>query len=157
VFWGFRYQAKKDLLHRLDAENYSTSDVVVISMPIALPYPLKQQGYQRVNGEFEYQGEYYSMVKQRLENDTLFMVCIKNHQEKKLVSALNEYTNLVNSLPANAQRAVDLFGKLFKDYTTSSLVYISAGNGWCASIQFAEPEFSTLQHNYPVLSPPPKA
>ena len=130
---------------------------MVISVPIALPYPLQQQEYQRVNGEFEYQGEYYSMVKQRLENDTLFMVCIKNHQEKKLVSALNEYTNLVNSLPANAQRAVDLFGKLFKDYTTSSLVYISAGNGWCASIQFAEPEFSTLQHNYPVLSPPPKA
>jgi len=157
VFWGFRSQAKKDLLHRLDAENYSTSDVVVISVPIALPYPLHQQEYQRVNGEFEYQGEYYSMVKQRLENDTLFMVCIKNHQEKKLVGALNDYTNLVNSLPANAQHAVDLFGKLFKDYTASSLVHISAGNGWCSSIQFGELEFSTLQQNYPVLSPPQKA
>jgi len=157
VFWGFRSQAKKDLLQRLDAENYTSSDVVVISLPMSLPYPLQQQGYQRVNGEFEYQGEYYSLVKQRLENDTLFMVCIKNHEEKKLVSALNDYTNLVNSLPASAQHAVDMFGKLFKDYTASALTSISAGSGWCVSIQFAELEFSTLQHNYPVLSPPPKA
>jgi hypothetical protein len=149
-------RAQKDLLVRLDANNYSSNDVVVISVPISLPYPLQQQGYERVDGEFEYQGEYYSLVKQRLENDTLFMVCIKDHKQKKLVKVLNEYTNLANNLPASAQHTVDQFAKLFKDYTSAESTSISAGTGWCILLSFVEKEYSLLQHNYPVLSPPPR-
>jgi len=40
VYWGLQSQAKKDLLHRLDAENYSSEDLIVISVPMSLPYPL---------------------------------------------------------------------------------------------------------------------
>ena len=71
VFWGVRTQAKKDLLHRLDADQYSSEDLVVLSIPVNLPYPIQQNGYERVDGEFEYGGEYYNLVKQRLQNDTL--------------------------------------------------------------------------------------
>ena len=149
-------RAQKDLLVRLDADNYSSNDLVVFSVPISLPYPLQQQGFERVDGQFEYQGEYYNLVKQRLENDTLFMVCIKDHKQKKLVNVLHEYTNLANNLPASAQHTVDLFAKLFKDYTSAESTSISAGTGWCILLSFVEKEYSLLQHNYPVLSPPPR-
>jgi len=68
-----------------------------------LPYPIQQNGFERVDGEFEYKGEYYNLVKQRLENDTLFMVCIRNHQEKRLISTMTEYANMANDLPVGAK------------------------------------------------------
>ena len=37
-------------------------------------------GYERVNGEFEHNGEFFKLVKQKLENDTLNIVCIKDHR-----------------------------------------------------------------------------
>lgn len=157
VFWGLRTQAKKDLLHRLDADQYSSEDLIVLTIPVSLPYPIQQNGFERVNGEFEYQGEFYNLVKQRLENDTLFMVCIKDHQEKKLVNAMSEYTNLANSLPSSAKHTIDLFGKLFKDYTSTELTCISSGKEWCLNISFTEETFELLQKDYPILSPPPKA
>jgi len=156
VYWGLHSKAKKDLLHRLDADNYSSDDLIVISMPISLPYPLHQQGYERVNGEFEYNGEYYNLVKQRLENDTLFLVCIKDNVQKKLVNVLNEYSNHANNLPASAQHTIDLFGKLFKDFFSAKSPVLFNGQGWSVEVTFAQREFDLLDHSYPVLSPPPK-
>ena len=156
VYWGLHSKAKKDLLHRLDADNYSSEDLIVISIPISLPYPLQQQGYQRVNGEFEYNGEYYNLVKQRLENDTLFMVCIKDRAEEKLVTVLNEYSNYANNLPASANHTLDLLGKLFKDYTATVLSTLSVGTGWVIPILYGEAQFALLDLDYPVVSPPPR-
>jgi hypothetical protein len=156
VYWGLQSKAKKDLLHRLDADNYSSEDLIVISIPISLPYPLQQQGYERVNGEFEYNGEYYTLVKQRLENDTLFMVCIKDKTQNKLVNVLNEYSNYANNLPANASHTLDLFGKLFKDYTATALSTLFVGTGWAIPIVYGDGQFALLDLDYPVTSPPPK-
>lgn len=157
VYWGFQSKAKSDLLHRLDADNYSSEDLIVISLPMSLPYPLQQNGYERVDGEFEYQGEYYRLVKQRLENDTLFMVCIKDHGKKELVRVLNEYSNHANDLPVGADRTLDMFGKLFKDYTVSATAHISTSNGWSASIPFGEKQVTMFGLEQPVHSPPPRA
>jgi len=143
------------LLHRLDADEYSSEDLVVLTIPVSLPYPIQQNGYERVNGEFEYQGEYYNLVKQRLENDTLFMVCIKDHREKKLVNAFSEYTNLANSLPTSAKHTLDLFGKLFKDYTSLTSLCIICGKGWSIHVPFAEINPNPISKDYPVVSPPP--
>lgn len=145
------------MLTRLDADKYSSEDLVVLAVPISLPYPIQQNGYERVNGEFEYQGEYYNLVKQRLENDTLFMVCIRDKQEKRLANAFSEYTNLANSLPTSAKHTIDLLGKLFKDYTSTEFTFISTVTGWFLDVPFAEKEFTVLQRNYPIPSPPPKA
>ncbi len=156
VFWGVRSQAKKDLLHRLDADQYSSKDLIVLTIPVSLPYPIHQNGYERVDGEFEYRGEYYNLVKQRLENDTLFMVCIKDHETKKLVDAFSEYTSLANELPASAKHTMETFGKLFKDYTATRLVVISPEAGWHLLMPATFATFEVIRQNYPILTPPPK-
>lgn len=151
-----RSQAKKDLLHRLDADQYSSKDLVVLTIPISLPYPIHQDGYERVDGEFEYQGEYFNLVKQRLENDTLFMVCIKDHQEKNLVDAFSKYASLANDLPSGAKHTMDLFGKLFKDYSTTVFASSSSDRGWYQLIPSTAEQFELLQKNYPIHTPPPE-
>lgn len=156
VFWGVRSQAKKDLLHRLDADQYSSEELVILSIPVNLPYPIHQNGYERVDGEFEYGGEYYNLVKQRLENDTLFMVCIKDHQEKNLVDAFTAYTNLANDLPSSAKHTMAMFGKLFKDYTTTSYVNISPKVGWRLLTPSTFASFDIIFRDYPILTPPPR-
>ena len=157
VYWGLQSNAKKDLLHRLDADNYAAEDVIVISLPMALPYPLQQQGYERIDGEFEYHGEYFRLVKQRLDNDTLFMVCIKDHHKKKLVKVLNEYSNYANNLPIGADRTLDMFGKLFKDFTATTSALISTGAGWSAPVPYGENQIAFFDLAQPVNSPPPRA
>lgn len=108
-------------MHRLDADAYASADVVVLTMPLALPYPIHTPRYERVDGEVEHRGEFYRLVKQKVENDTLFMVCIKDSEQKRIQQTMNEFTSLTNNLPADAQKTFDHLGKLFKDYTSSFL------------------------------------
>jgi hypothetical protein len=156
VFWALRSQAKSDLLHRLDADEYASSDTEVLTIPISLPYPLQDDDYKRVNGEFEYQGSYYNLVKQKLENDTLFVVCIKNHQEKKLVNKMNEYSNLMNNLPTSTKQTIDLFGKLFKDYNSIHFSCSISNEGLNLNICYTELNLALLIQDYPIDSPPPQ-
>ena len=156
VFWALRSQAKNDLLHRLDADAYSSEEVVVLTVPVSLPYPVHDAEYERANGEVEYNGEYYHLVKQKVENDTLFMVCVKDHQQKRLDRTMNEYTNLTNNLPASSKHTLDLMGKLFKDFTTTVFTVPSIDLILKYDIRFAVGDFSILQQVFPIDSPPPE-
>ncbi len=156
VFWALRSEVKRNLLHRLDADEYASEDIEVLTIPLTLPYPIHQDGYNRVDGEFEYQGSYFNLVKQKIENDTLFLVCVKNHQEKKLVTKMTEYSNLMNNVPASTKHAIELFGKLFKDYNSIISPCISCNESWNSTIRFGELNLIPLTKDYPILSPPPK-
>jgi hypothetical protein len=157
VFWALRTQAKSNLLHRLNADEYASDDIEVLSIPLNLPYAVAQGGdYQETDGEFEHNGSYFHVVKQRIENDTLYLVCVKNHQVKKLMSKLNEYSNLMNNVPSGTKQALNFFGKLFKDYTSSDVTSPVRNEGWIFSSSFVELTFTVLTKDYPILSPPPK-
>jgi hypothetical protein len=156
VFWALRSHAKSDLLHRLDADSYSSEEVAVLTVPVLLPYPVYAEGYQRVSGEVEYNGEYYQLVKQKIENDTLFMVCVKDHKQKSLDRTMNEYTNLTNNLPASAKRTMDLMGKLFKDFMATNFVAPSINLVLKYDILFSGDDFLVIQQAFPIDSPPPE-
>lgn len=157
VFWALRSQAKSNLLHRLDADEYASDDIEVLTIPFNLPYPISQDGgYQETDGEFEHNGSYFNIVKQKIANDTLYLVCVKNHQEKQLVSKLNEYSNLMNNVPSGTKQTVELFGKLFKDYTSFALTSTVHNEGWIFNTRFGDLTLTVLTQDYPILSPPPK-
>lgn len=141
----------------MDADAYSSEDVVVLTIPVSLPYPIHDAGYERATGEVEYNGEFYHLVKQKIENDTVFMVCVKDKQQKQLQQAMNEYTNLANNLPATTKHTMDLLGKLFKDFTAATeFTPSSFALALKYDILFAEYEFPLLAPALPVDSPPPE-
>lgn len=157
MFWALRSQAKSNLLHRLNADEYTSEDIEILTIPLSLPYAGSHVGeFVATDHEFEHNGSYFNIVKQKIENDTLYLVCVKNHHEKKLVSKLNEYSNLMNNVPSGTKQTLQLFGKLFKDYTTSSLTRIAHSDGWIFNTRFAELTPAVLTQDYPILSPPPK-
>jgi hypothetical protein len=156
VFWGVKSKAKTDLLHRLDADAYSAEDVVILTVPVSLPYPIHEARYERADGEVEYQGQFYRLVKQKIANDTLFMVCVKDRQQEKLQRTMNEYISLTNSLPASNKHTMDFLAKIFKDFTQSPDILLSLRGGWTSEILFGVNHFFVLQQVFPIESPPPE-
>lgn len=156
LFWSLRVQAKKDLLHRLDASAYSSDDVVVLTLPVSIPYPIHDAAFEPASGELEYQGVFYQLVKQKIENDTLFMVCVKDHNQAALQQTMNEFTNLTQNLPANTKHTMDLLSKLYKDFTPSATSMMEIELVLKYDILFAVGHFSIIQQVLPVDSPPPE-
>lgn len=119
VFQGMEMKAKKELLSRLDADAYSDDEVVVLSIPFTLPYPVNEGTFERIDGDFQHHGKHYKLVKQKLENDTLFVVCIHDREATKIANVLSDYSKVANNIPAGSKQALSFLSKIYKDYNTT--------------------------------------
>ena len=125
---GLRYKTTLELVQRLDNDRYSTEETILLKIPVAVPYQIDSEDYERVDGEFEHQGEFYRLVKQKYQNDTLFMVCIKDHTSKRIEQALTDYVKTFTDKPIDAKHSGKVATNLVKDYLPS-----------CVSINTSQP------------------
>ncbi len=144
-------------MERLDADDYDSSETITFAVPLAMPYGADYKDYERVNGEFELKGNFYKLVKQKFEHDTLFVVCVNDKKEKKLVSDLNDYVKLINDLPSSSQQTSKvLLNSIAKDYIPHTTLQLISEAGWILNFTFSQQHSQQLLINsLPVLSPPP--
>ncbi len=86
---------------RLDQGNYNDDELLAIRIPVNMPYQTNQSGYERVNGEINFQGKLYKYVKRIVQNDTMTLMCIPHEEKAKLQESANNYFGGVNDLAGN--------------------------------------------------------
>jgi hypothetical protein len=139
---------------QLESGGYSEEEAVLLKIPMALPYPVYNEDYQPLQGEFEHQGNYYKGIKQKLEGDTLYIVCVKDNNKKRLDSTMNKYAKETNDLPTQEKKQT--LSKLLKEYESRASIEIIQNHGWCSIAKYTPCSFDVIQQNFPILSPPPK-
>jgi hypothetical protein len=152
-------QARTALNEKIDNDQYREDQTVTIKVPLTLPYPVQQE-YQRVEGNFEHQGEFYKLVKQKYSNDTLYVVCIRNAEEKKAVNVFSDLAKLStdqNSSPNNNQNTKTLVN-IIKDYNpVAEQIQLTPREAIELSISFTFFSTNILSQDIAVFSPPPES
>ncbi len=132
---GLRYKTSQDLVQRLDRLDYSDDETVTLKVPMAIPYHIDSEEYERVDGEIEHQGEFYRLVKQKLEKDTLYIVCIKDKEGKRLNKALADYVKTFTDKPTNASHHnTNVTSTFIKDYLPQSFSVENSSMGWTQEV-----------------------
>lgn len=155
VFLGLRHSANRSLSIRLDQDHYNEEETFLFKMPLTLAYPIHQTDFERIDGAFEHDGEFYKLVKQRIANDTLFIVCLKDQREKQLTGAMTDFARMTNDLDSSRGDG-NLLPKLSKDFDSHSIIEIITRSGWYLCTFYAACTSSLLDRADPVKSPPPK-
>lgn len=158
VFWGLRYQTDQKLTYRLNTDQYDPSETIEIKIPVTLPYPIQDRDFERVDGRFEHNGEHFKLVKHKLQNDTLYVVCLRDQETRQLVTTLTDYVHLTQALPGadTSQKALHFLSKLIKDFYSHSNVSVLHQSGYIMDMLFNETPARLLQAVIPVLAPPPR-
>ena len=155
VFLGLRLKSAQDLVQRLDLNDYKETETITLKVPVSLPYTSGKDQYERVNGEVELYGEFFHLVKQKLSQDTLYIVCIKDGQSKKIIKALNDYVKTFSDKSDSGKTTGKIFQTIIKDYLPVSLA-IESHPGW--SKELIAQRYRTLLHRPPyvqqVVQPP---
>lgn len=97
----FQSRQEVQLEARLDQNNYKDEDLVIIKLPVNLPYYNNSENYERVSGSVEVNGTEYKYVKRRIFHDSIELACIPNLDRRKFQSAKNEWLKLNNDLQNN--------------------------------------------------------
>lgn len=156
LFVGLQYKTKLDLVQRLDNDDYLEEETVTLKVPLALPYHIDSDEYERVDGEIEHNGEFYQLVKQRLVKDTLYIVCIKDHDSKRIKQALADYVKTFTDKPVDAKHAGKIFAGFIKDFLPTHIEIASASSGWNAAVANTNLYDSFSSRTIAVFSPPPQ-
>ena len=114
----------------------------------------------RTEGEIEFEGKFYSMVKQKLTNDTLYVYFINNVEKEKLYYQLAEHNdgNITEKATSN-KRTENLLKTFIKEYisTKAFLPALSAVFSDRPQLEFTFASSVFKNTFLPVTSPPPEA
>lgn len=156
VFLGLRFHSDEELRVRLDSNRYDPDETIELKIPVTLPYPIYSEGFQRVDGRFEHAGEFYKLVKHMLQNDTLYVVCIRDRETRELVNTMKDYTHLTQTLPGANEKAQNFLGKLTKDFFSQPLVNDACDVGFIVTIPFRTVDEFFDPRSIPVPAEPPE-
>ena len=155
LFVSLRYKSAADLVERLDRDEYLDEETVTLKIPMTIPYHPDSE-YERVDGEIEHDGEFFRLVKQKLEKDTLYIVCIKDFDSKRIKQALADYVKTFTDKPQDAKHAGKSFTNFIKDFLPTSTEIQQASTGWNCSVTLADTFESFSSRYLAVISPPPR-
>ena len=154
IYMGLRYHANKDLKEKLDSESYGEEEMLTLKIPFTLPYQMDWKGYERVDGEFDHNGEFYKLVKHKVERDTLYVVYMKDHKETDLFNSLVDFVQANTDMPVS-KAALKFFENFSKDFVPTVSLIQAASMGWCQHTQFSRLEVAIISAPVSVFSPPP--
>jgi len=124
-YW--QHRADTRLEAQLDQHQYNESSLIEIRVPLNMPYQTASSGFERYDGEIEYNGIHYKYVKRKIEDGQLVLLCLPNETKMRLQSARDEFFKLINDIQRSSQS---------KNSNTVSLKnpvteYWQEQNNWC--------------------------
>lgn len=132
----------------LDSEMYAGSEALTLRIPLSLPYASNHDNYERVNGVFEYEGAMYRLVKQKLYNDTLYVICSRDNVGQHINHAIQELASSMNGQPAgNKTSSGKVWANFIKDFETSKMLDIHPSLAALRIVNFYH-HTSTYSHSY---------
>jgi len=155
VYLGLRSQANNALKQKLDAELYDESEMLSMRIPLNLPYQSDWASFERVDGDFEQNGVFYNLVKQKVERDTLIVYYIMDHRETTLFEALTSFVHANSDTPMSKAtgKLIESFSKDFL-ITCSGLEHQSAG--WSIENHFFRIAVDLTSLCRSIKNPPPR-
>jgi hypothetical protein len=158
VFLGLHLKNDIAMSKALDADIYDQSNTITLKVPVSIPYMPDQPGFDRVDGQFEHNGELYRMVKQRYAKDTLTVICVKDIEHRNINLALSDYVKTFTDKASDTKPASKATISFIKDYLPISFELNSATEGWAMQVlhnsnyQSLVPTFSSS-----IIHPPERA
>ncbi len=154
LFVGLKYKNTVRVTHLINSEDYSQSETITLKIPLSVPY-FGDTEFERVDGEIEHQGQYYRLVKQKLEKDTLHVVCIRDTRADVIHEAIADYvdTFATQSTDRSNSKSIQSF---IKDYCASTFGLDTDAAGWAAEQPFTSFSIAVVEAVKKSPSPPPK-
>jgi hypothetical protein len=92
----FTQQSSMELNDNIEANNYSSDDLVEIKIPLNNPY-ISDQEYEEAYGETKVKGKYYQYVKKKISENTLYLMCLPNEKKEVLNNTKNNLADNNNT------------------------------------------------------------
>lgn len=146
VFNILQQRACDAVVAKLDKGFYNENDLVEVKIPLSMPYVIESKDYERYDGQIEISGIMHNYVKRKFNNDTLYLLCMPNHEQTAIASAKSEYSKEVNDLTGGSSQ-----GKKSQPASSTGKAGTNEYNQYNTSCNVKSPLYLLPGKVYPLL------
>lgn len=157
VYLSANVSLERNWMDQLYGEQQLQLEEQLLEIPLKAPYMANQDEFQVANTRFEKDGQYFRVIKQRYQNDTLQVVYVPDTDRKVLDVTIKKWISALaeDQLPQD-QETSNLGMQFAKDYLGTGLLSFEGISSpkFTSEIGFI---FSTyLSPSFSLDSPPPQ-
>jgi hypothetical protein len=101
LFFALQQNAEKNIVARIDKEEYNDAELVTLTVPLSMPYLQDSKDFESKDGEITINGKVYHYVKQKISQGNLVLLCLPDDRKTHLQNAKDDFFRLANELQSN--------------------------------------------------------
>lgn len=125
--------------NKIAASAVELSGNLIIKLPLTLPYPIHSEEYLPASGKIEYNGKPYQMIKKRLYQDTLYVVCMTDPEPGMVSGKVKEYADAMAEAGQDQNTALKSVAPTAKFFISTPVRLLPMEFGWYRANTFGEP------------------
>jgi hypothetical protein len=126
-----------EAIQKIKGNENEISGNLLLKIPLASRFNEDDNEYRKAQGEVTVEGELYHFVKQKLYQDTLYIMCLRDAKTSEVREALSDLSRTMadqNHKSGNTQKGVDV--SFAKFYTLTNTLNASFEIGWSRLLQY---------------------
>lgn len=131
IFEGLKVKSTADWAALAGENEEGLGQTVTFKIPLSVPYATDSREFQRIEGQFQFGGEVYQLVKQKLLRDTLYVVGVKDETSTKWGRALTDYVmTFSDTSEDDDSQSTTIQHGFSKDFISESVGVSGDNAGW---------------------------
>src|SRR5690242_17263639 len=131
IFEGLKAQSGINWAAQAGENEEALGESITFKIPLTVPYGTDSREFQKIEGQFEFGGEVYQLVKQKLLRDTLYVVGVKDETSSMWGRALADYVmTFGDTSDDDTSQAPASQNGFSKDFISEHVSVTQGDTGW---------------------------
>lgn len=152
-----QYELERKAEELIDTHASEISGNLIFRIPMNTPYNGPEGEYTRLEGEINFEGNPYRMVKQKVQDNFLYVVCVRDERTRIATDEINEMIAAVSGQPVKESSpfGIKISNLLLKYCPVTTASSHSNNDGWMRLSVFVDNEDNySYNHNTSLFHPP---
>jgi len=116
-YFSYELHIERQWITQIYDEELQDYSEILIEVPLSMPYMANQEDFQPTNTPFEKDGNYFRIVKQRYQNDTLQLIAVPDTARRVLDNTFKKWISfLTTDENPQSEKGITAFSLPVKDY-----------------------------------------
>ncbi len=113
---------------------------LILEIPLEVPYATQDHDWESSAGQFEYHGETYRIIKQKVTLNSVLIACVKDSESNRINDQLEDFVKSFTDKPSNGKQEAKAFTGFIKEYVSPIIRLNPSVSGW--SLEVAQVNYS---------------
>ena len=125
-------------------ESVSGSQELIVEIPLNVPYATQEKDWESADGQFEYRGDAYHIVKQKVTLDAVFIACVKDNESNRINDQLVGFAKTFTDKPVDGKEGAKSLPGFMKEYVSQIVSVKNSTRGWSQAVEYILPSQSLV-------------